>query len=214
MNKFGRLLFVVIALLIPCTALAHHGAVSLALGPGSPIETASPLTLPEGGLAVSTKLEYAPFRKFEFAEPENKDSFTFLNLSLTYGIKPYLTAGLVVPYSVKKQDTLGTNRGLGDIGLNAMLGFNYEQGKGFSLNTAEDTAVSLDSIRKIYLSLNGSVTFPTGKSHMELGGEIARDMQPGFRSPSFTLGIAAQKQMTKDFGLVAENILSGIHRER
>jgi hypothetical protein len=201
-----RILYAVIALvlILPSAAMAHHGAVSLALGPGSPIETASPLSMPEGGLAVSTKLEYAPFRKFDFAEPTNKDSFTFYNLSLTYGIKPYLSAGVVVPYSVKKMETLGTNRGLGDIGLNATLGFNYDSAKGFSLNTAEDTAVSLDSIRKIYLSLTGNVTFPTGRSHMELGGEIFRDMQPGFRSPSFTLGIAAMKQLTRDFGLVAE----------
>ena len=90
-----------VALLIPCQALAHHGGVSLALGPGSPIETGSPLTLPEGGLVASTKLEYAPFRKFDFAEPENKDSFTFYNLSLIYGLKPFLSTGLVIPYSVK-----------------------------------------------------------------------------------------------------------------
>lgn len=203
MKKLMKI-FLLVALLIPSQALAHHGGVSLALGPGSPIETASPLTLPEGGLVVSTKLEYAPFRKFDFAEPENKDSFTFYNLSLIYGLKPYLSTGVVIPYSVKKKDTLGTNNGLGDIGLNATLGFNYEPGKGFNLNTAEDTAVSLDSVRKTYLCLTGNVTLPTGKSDMELGGGVARDMQPGFRSPSYTFGIAAQRQVTRNFGLVAE----------
>lgn len=192
------------ALLIPTQALAHHGAVGLALGPGSPVETASPLTLPEGGLAVSAKFEYVPFRKFAFAEPENKDSFTFYNLSLIYGLKPYLSAGVVIPYSVKKQDTLGINNGLGDMGLNVILGFNYEPGRGFNLNTSEDRAVSLDSTRKTYLSLTGSVTFPTGKSDLELGKEVARDMQPGFASPSYTLGISAQRQLTRNFGLVAE----------
>ncbi len=197
-------ILLLIGLLIPGQALAHHGGVSLALGPGSPIETASPLTLPEGGLVVSTKLEYAPFKKFNFAEPENKDSFTFYNLSVIYGLKPYLSTGVVIPYSVKRQDTLGTNNGLGDIGLNAMLGFNYEQGKGFSLNRMEDTAVSLDSVRKTYLALSGSVTLPTGRNDMQLGGDIARDMQPGFGSPSYTLGISAQRQLTRSFGLVAE----------
>jgi hypothetical protein len=191
-------------LLIPCQVLAHHGGVSLALGPGSPIETASPLTLPEGGLVTSLKIEYAPFRKFDFAEPTNKDSFTFYSLSTIYGFKPYLSAGVVIPYSVKTQDTLGGNNGLGDIGLNAVLGFNYESGKGFSLNTAEDTAVSLDSIGKTYLGLAGSVTLPTGKYDMPLGGEIERDMQPGFGSPSFTLGLSAQRQLTRNLGLVAE----------
>jgi hypothetical protein len=136
---------------LPSAAIAHHGAVSLALGPGSPIETASLLSLPEGGFVVSPKLEYVPFREFHFAELTNKDSFTFYNLSLFYGITPYLTAGVVFPYSVKKQDTLGTNSGLGDIGLNALLGFNYHPAKGFWLNKAEDSAVSLDEVRIIFL---------------------------------------------------------------
>jgi hypothetical protein len=203
-RRFAVLAVLALSILLPVCSWAHHGAVSLALGPGSPIETASPLSLPEGGFVVSTKLEYAPFRQFYSADPTNKESFTFYNLSLSYGIKPYLTASVVFPYSIKTQDNLGTNRGLGDIGLNALLGFNYDPAKGFSLNKAEDTAVSLDEVRKIFFSFNGSVTFPTGRSHMELGGEIARDMQPGFRSPSFTLGIAAQRQMTRNLGLVAE----------
>jgi len=197
-------IFLLGALLLPGQALAHHGGVSLALGPGSPIETASPLTLPEGGLVAATKLEYAPFRKFDFADPENKDSFTFYNLSLIYGLKPYLSTGVVIPYSVKTQDTLGTNNGLGDIGLNAVLGFNYEPGKGFNLNKAEDTAISLDSVRKIYLALSGSVTLPTGKNDLKFGGDTERDMQPGFGSPSYTLGISAQRQLTRNFGIVAE----------
>jgi hypothetical protein len=191
-------------LLIPTHAPAHHGGVSLALGPGSPIETASPLTLPEGGLVTSLRMEYAPFRKFDFAEPNNKDSFSFYSLSTIYGLKPYLSTGLIIPYSVKTQDGFGGNNGLGDIGLNFMLGFNYEKGKGFSLNKAEDTAVSLDSIRKTYLALTGNVTLPTGKYDMPLGGEIARDMQPGFGSPSFTLGLSGQHQFTRNFGLVAD----------
>lgn len=201
-----RILYAIIALvfILPSAAAAHHGAVGLAFGPGSPIETASPLSLPQGGFVVSNKIEYVPFRKFDFAEPKNKDSFTFYNLSLAYGITPYLTAGVVFPYSIKRQDTLGTNRGLGDIGLNALLGFNFDPAKGFRLNAAEDTAVALDSVRKIFFSFNGGVTFPTGGSHLELGGEIERDMQPGFRSPSFTLGVAAQRQMTRNLGLVAE----------
>jgi hypothetical protein len=205
-GQMKKILYAVIALvlILPSAVMAHHGAVSLALGPGSPIETASPLSLPQGGFVVSTKLEYAPFREFYFAEPTNKESFTFYNLSFSYGITPFLTASVVFPYSVKKQDTLGTNSGLGDIGLNALLGFNYDPTKGFSLNKPEDTAVSLDEVRKIFFSFTGSVTFPTGRSHMELGGEIERDMQPGFRSPSFTLGISAMRQMTRNLGLVAE----------
>jgi len=195
---------VALVLILPFGAWAHHGAVGLAFGPGSPIETSSPLSLPQGGLVVANKLEYVPFKKFAFAEPTNKDSFTFYNLSLAYGVTPYLTTGVTLPYSVKSQDTLGTNRGFGDIGLNALLGFNYDPVNGFRLNAREDTAIALDSVRKIFVAFNGGVTFPTGKSHMELGGQVERDMQPGFRSPSFTLGVSAQRQMTRNMGLVAD----------
>ncbi|MBA4394223.1 MAG: hypothetical protein C0407_11785 [Desulfobacca sp.] len=197
-------LILVFVFIFPGQVLAHHGGVSLALGPGSPIETASPLTLPEGGLVVSTRYEYVPFKKFDFAEPQNKDSYTFYNLGLYYGLKPYLMTGIGIPYSVKKQDTLGTNNGLGDLGLHLMLGFNYEPGQGFSLNKAEDTAVSPETLNKTFLALFGNVTLPTGKSDLELGGRIARDMQPGFGSPSVTLGISAQRPLTRKFGLVAE----------
>ncbi|HMK65149.1 MAG TPA: transporter, partial [Thermodesulfobacteriota bacterium] len=37
-----------------------------------------------------------------------------------------------------------------------------------------------------------------------LGGEIERDMQPGFGSPSYTLGISAMQPLSRNFSLVAE----------
>jgi hypothetical protein len=202
--KNWRLILLLIILLVPTQAFAHHGGVSLGFGPGSPIETTSPLTLPEGGLVVFNRLEYAPFRKFDFAQPENKDSYLFNTLGIYYGLKPFLSAGIMLPYTVKKQDTLGTNNGLGDIGLNAMLSFHYEPGKGFGLNKAEDTAVSMESMKKTYFGLTGSFTLPTGASDLKLGGEIARDMQPGFGSPSFTLGVTALQPIFRKFGLVTE----------
>jgi hypothetical protein len=197
-------LFLLCILLFPGQVLAHHGGVSLGRGPGSPIDTTAPLTLPEGGLVVFNRLEYVPFQKFTFAEPQNKDSYFFYNLGLFYGLKPYLSAGLTIPYSIKKQDSLGTNSGIGDIGLNALLGFNYAPGQGFSLNKAEDTAISMDSTNKTYFGLTGSVTFPTGANDMKLGGVLARDMQPGFGSPSFTLGISALKPISRNLALVTE----------
>jgi hypothetical protein len=78
-------LIIILALLFPSKALAHHGGVSLPFGPGAPIETAIPLTLPEGGLVLSTKVEQVEWRKFQFAEPTNKDSLTFLDLGLSCG---------------------------------------------------------------------------------------------------------------------------------
>jgi hypothetical protein len=178
----------------PGRAYAHHGGLSLALGPGTPIETNSPLTLPEGGMVLSARMEQAEWRKFSFAEPTNKDSFTFYNLGLSYGIKPYLTGSLFLPYNIKSQDDLGSNRGLGDIKLLFNLGFNYDPNKGFRLNTAEDTAVAEGS-KKTYFSFIGGGAAPTGKNKKELGGEIDPGMQPGFGSPSFTIGMAASREI-------------------
>jgi hypothetical protein len=200
----GTLVLILLTLLIPGVATAHHGGISLALGPGSPIETNSPLTLPEGGLVVSSRVEQVAWRQFDFAEPENKSSFTFLNLGLSYGIKPYLSGSVFMPYAVKRQDSLGSNEGFGDLKLLFTLGFNHAPGKGFSLNTSDDTAVTLEGTRKTYFSFHGGFTLATGKSHEELGGEIDRGMQPGFRSPTYTVGAALARQIVGPFTLVAD----------
>lgn len=191
--------------LCPPLAMAHHGGISLALGPGSPIETNSPLTLPEGGIVLSYRMEHVEFKKRMIAEPTNVDSYTFLNLGLSYGIKPYLTGTLFVPYNIKRQDLLGSLRGLGDIKLLFNLGMNYDPSiKGIRLNTAEDTAFSFEETKKTYLSLFGGFTLPTGKNRKTLGGEVDPGMQPGFGSQTFTLGISGARQLTKALTLVAD----------
>ena len=193
-----------LVLLSPWTALAHHGGVSLALGPGSPIETNSPLTLPQGGVILSSRVEHVEFRKFSFAEPENKDSFTFLNLGLSFGLTPFLTGSIFFPNNIKKQDSLGSNKGFGDLKFSFNLGLNYSPEKGFDLNRTQDTAVTLEGAKKIYFSFFGGFTLPTGKSHEKLGGEIDRGMQPGFRSPSVSLGMAATRQIAGPFTLTMD----------
>jgi hypothetical protein len=197
-------LFILLALLIPCTVLAHHGGVSLAFGPGSPIETNSPLTLPQGAWVIGTRLEQAEWRKFDWADPENKDSFTFLNISLSYGIAPYLTGTLFFPYNIKRQDTLGDTQGLGDIKFLFNLGFNHDPAKGLSLNKMDDTAVTLEGTRKTYYGLYAGFTLPTGEWKKELGGEIDRGMQSGFGSSTFTIGASATRQMGNAFTLVGD----------
>jgi hypothetical protein len=192
------------ALLVPAVASAHHGGISLAFGPGTPIDTASPLTLPEGGLVLSGRFEYAKWREFTFADPDNKDAFSFYTLGVSYGIRPYLTTGVFIPYSIKRQDTLGTNRGLGDVSFTLQLGFNHNPSKGFSLNAAEDTAASLEEIKKTYFALYGGFTLPTGESKKELGGEIDRGMQAGFRSPTFTLGLSAGRHVAGSLSMAAD----------
>lgn len=191
-------------LLSPLMAMAHHGGVSLALGPGSPIETNSPLTLPQGGIALTWRIEQVEWRKWTRAEP-NKDDFTFFNLGASYGITPYLTGSLFIPYNIKRQDELGTNRGIGDLKFQANLGFHYDPAKkGIFLNKPEDTAATLEGAKKIYGAIYGGFTLPTGKNRKELGGEIDPGMQPGFGSHTFTLGVSAAGQITGNLTWVAE----------
>jgi hypothetical protein len=192
-------------LLFPLPAMAHHGGVSLALGPGSPIETNSPLTLPQGGFVLSSRIEQVEWKKRTFAEPTNKSSFTFLNMGLSYGITPSLTGSLFLPYNIKRQDDLGSLKGIGDVKFLLNLGLNYDPSvKAIRLNSTKDTAVSLEETKKTYLSLFGGFTLPTGKNRKELGGEIDPGMQPGFGSHSFTLGVSAARQITGPLTLVAE----------
>ncbi len=191
--------------LFPLNAKAHHGGISLAMGPGSPIETNSPLTLPQGAIVLSARAEHVEWKKRTFAEPTNKDSFTFYNLGLSYGITPYLTGSLFIPYNIKRQDDLGHTQGIGDLKFLFNFGFHYDPAiKGIRLNTAQDTAITLEGAKKTYLSLLGGFTLPTGKNKKELGGEVDPGMQPGFGSPSYTLGISAARQLTGALTLTAD----------
>jgi hypothetical protein len=191
-------------LFFPLGAFGHHGGVTLPLGPGTPIETASPLTLPQGGVVTYARIEQVEWRKFDFAEPNNKSSFTFLSAGVSYGFTPYLTGTFSVPYNIKRQDSFGSNSGLGDIRFSGILGFHYSDGQGFSLNTEREEAVSLEKVKKTFFSIYGGFTLPTGPYKQELGGEVDPGMQPGFGSPSFTLGINAGRAIYRSLSLTAD----------
>ena len=201
--KKSALAFLLI-LFCPGLSLAHHGGVSLPFGPGTPIETGSPLTLPEGGVVAYTRTEQVEWRKFQFAEPHNKSSFTFMSAGASYGFTPYLTGNFSVPYNIKREDNAGSNSGIGDVRLSAILGFHHEPGKGIQLNTQKEAAISLEGVRKTFFTLYGGFTLPTGKHKEELGGEIDPGMQPGFGSPSFTVGMNAGRNVWKSLSIVAE----------
>jgi hypothetical protein len=193
MTKVGKLLFIMAALLIPSSVLAHHGGVTLAFGPGSPVETGSPLTLPEGGFVSGVRVEQVEWKKFDFAEPNNKSSFTFFNATMSYGFSPAVTGTFIVPYYIKRQDELGANRGLSDMKLQFTYGFHHDPGAGFSRNTAEDTAVTMEGKKRTYLAVSFMMSFPTGQFHKQLGGEVDPGMQPGFGAPAYTMGISAAR---------------------
>ncbi|MBE0597330.1 MAG: hypothetical protein IH614_08675 [Desulfuromonadales bacterium] len=72
-----------VLLLAPVSALAHHGGVTLAFGPGTPLDTNSPMTLPEVGLVTGLRAEHVEWQKVH--DPGDKSSFTFFNANLSYG---------------------------------------------------------------------------------------------------------------------------------
>lgn len=193
-----------LVLFSPLPSLAHHGGVSLPFGPGTPIETSTPLTLPEGGFVVYTRTEQVEWRKFQFAEPRNKSSFTFMSIGASYGITPYLTGNFSVPYNIKREDSAGSNSGIGDLRFSAILGFHHADGRGFRLNTQQEDAISLEGARKTFFTLYGGFTLPTGKYREKLGGEIDPGMQAGFGSPSFTVGINTGRGIYKSLSVVAD----------
>jgi len=187
---------IAIIVLSPAVALAHHGGVSLGYGPGSPIETSTGLTLPQGGFSLIARVEQVEWRQFHWAQPENKSAFNFSSLGLGYGLTPYLSAFLYVPYAVKMQDRLGKSYGGGDASLWFYLGGSHDPSRGFRLNTQEDTAVSLETSKTTYFSVCLAASAPTGESHNhdQAGEEFERGMQPGFRSPFINFGFTVTRQ--------------------
>jgi hypothetical protein len=192
MTKVGKLLFIIVALLVPCTAMAHHGGISLAFGPGSPVETGSPLTLPDGGFVTGVRAEQVEWKQFDWNKPDNKTSFTFLSANMSYGFTPAFMGTFMAPYYIKRQEQ-GTNEGLADVKIQFTYGFHYDPGVGFSRNTAEDTAVTMEGKKRIYLSVYFLTSIPTGESHMKINGNVDPGMQPGFGSPGYTLAINAAR---------------------
>ena len=204
MKKFVRLLLIMCVLLLPVSALAHHGGVSLPFGPGSPVETFSPLTLPEGGFVFGFRTEQVKWKQFEFAEPDNKTSFSFTSAVMSYGFSPSFMGTLIVPYYAKRQES-GTNEGLADVKLMLTYGFHFDPGTGFARNTAEDTAVTLEGKNRTYLSASFMTSIPSGQFHKQINGVVDHGMQPGFGAPAYTFGFAAAHRfgpitLNGDFG--------------
>lgn len=187
-------------LLAPASAFAHHGGVNLAFGPGSPIETGSPLTLPDGGFVAGLRVEEIGWKKYSTdssgAPIDNATHHTFMNANFSFGFTPALTGTLIVPYYIKRQENLGSNEGMADIKMQLTYGFHYDPGTGFSRNTSSDTAVSMEASKdRTWLSISGMMSIPNGKYSRKRAGETEPDtgMQTGFGAPCYTLGLAAAR---------------------
>jgi len=194
-----------IAAFIALPARAHHGSAGVGMagpeGPGAAIETTSPIPIPQGALFFMVKSEVVPFRQFDWAEPENKTYSIFDTLVAGYGITPWLTGYLFLPYNVKSQEGVGTNVGFGDPGIYVNLAFKYDEG--FRLVPGKE---SLDELADWHFSVFGYFTVPMGPTISVTHAQewFAPDMQTGFGSPSLQLGLAAAKQLSADFTWLAD----------
>lgn len=188
-----KLIIAVALLLAPTGAFAHHGGVTLAFGPGSPMDTNSPITLPEGALVTGIRVEQVQWQKVH--EPEDKSSFTFANVNLSYGFTPALTGTLVLPYYIKRTDGIGENSGMADIKFQVNYGFHHDPETGFSRNSASDSAVSMDAQKnRTWLGLSAMMSIPNGNYNKALNdGTVDPGMQTGFGAPSYTFGLTAAK---------------------
>ena len=185
-------------------AWAHHGGTSTSQGPGTPIETSSPLTLPKGGTVVFTRSELVNFKKFPAFDPENVDSFQFYQLGVSHGLTDYLPATAIVPYTIKSQDGLGSTRGFGDGKVLLTLGMNYCPEEGLQLNGEEDTAVNLGTSDKTYFGILGGISMPNGRYNIDLGGGVDSGQQPGFGTPTVTVGVSMTRGLSERLNIAAD----------
>ncbi len=186
--------------LVPLSnVMAHHGGVSAAFGPGAPVETSSPLTLPKGKFLLYERVEVSPFKKFGGTRDDGgNDKFTFSNSLFGYGISDSVSAYVSLPYAKKELIDDNTSQGFGDINLILHYGFKYGSRDGFngwySLD-ADDTAGKEYTIPQWKFGLSFSMTLPSGKIHNKdkNGDVLAVGSQTGFAVPSYNFTAMASK---------------------
>jgi hypothetical protein len=197
----SKIIAICALLLAPASAFAHHGGVSLTFGPGSPVETNSPFTLPEGGFVTGLRVEQVDWKKFSnnadgTPKNDNATSATFMNANFSYGFTSALMGTFMVPYYIKRQETFGANEGMADMKMQLTYGFHFDPETGFSRNLDKDTAVSMEAQKnRIWFSVSAMSTIPNGDFNRKRKGEAVPDtgMQTGFGAPAYTLGMAAAR---------------------
>lgn len=194
----------ILALALSAPVWAHHGGASLSQGAGTPVETNTPLTLPQGATIVYTRAELVSFRKFANFEPNNIDSFNFFQLGVSHGLTDFLSLTAILPYNLKNQDQVGTFRGFGDGKVLLNLGLHYTPGEGIDLNGPEDVAVNLSETDKFYFGFYGGLSMPSGRNKLDLGQGVEAGLQPGFGSVNYTVGASAMLSVSKKCNLAAD----------
>ncbi len=202
MKNNGMLMTAVAAVCVSApvsSVLAHHGGVSAAFGPGAPVETSSPMTLPKGKFLLYERIEVSPFKKFGDARDDGgNDKFTFTNTLFGYGINDALSAYVSLPYARKELIDDKTSQGFGDINLILHYGFKYGSRDGFkgwySLD-ADDTAGEEYTIPEWKFGVSFSMTLPSGKIHNtdKNGDLLPVGSQTGFAVPAYNFTAMTSK---------------------
>jgi hypothetical protein len=204
-SRVAAVFTVLLAAAVAAPARAHHGVASVgfatAEGPGAAQETTSALPLPQGTVFAMAKSEVVPFRRFGFAEPENKGFSSFSTLGAGYGLTPWLSAFAFQPFAVKAQDTLGRNAALSDPSLMLTVAFKWDEG--VRLVPEKE---SLDELLDWHFSAWIASTLPFGGTdgRDDLGAAFEPDLQAGFGAPSPSAGLAVLKQVATDLTVLAE----------
>ncbi|MFH2204789.1 MAG: transporter [Elusimicrobiota bacterium] len=193
--ELGRKLFGCgLVLLLAAPAMGHHGVASLGAagleGPGAPVETTVSANLPKGSVLSYLKLDYAQFKKKTAARDAESDYNSFWMYGLGYGIKPYLTGYVFLPYYNKVvEDNSYNTSGFADISLTGVLGFKYDDG--FRLVPAGE---SLDDLEDLHFTSILGMTVPSGHvNEADSSGTPDPGMALGFGTPSFLAGFSASK---------------------
>lgn len=190
------------------SAHAHHGVAGVGAaaleGPGAPIESGSSAVLPEGSTLVYAKLDHAKFKTYDSAAVEG-DYSQFWMIGLGHGFTPWFSAYVFAPYNIKKDESGGLDsRGWADVSVMGQVGFKYDGG--FKLVPASE---SLDDQEDWHFTIFGGGTLPTGDANHRLSdGSIDPGKSLGFGKPSYSLGVTATKQLSRDltFNLEASMI--------
>jgi len=197
-------------MLAATNAWAHHGVAGVGAaaleGPGAPVESASSAVLPAGKTLLYAKLDHAKFKTYAAGEVES-DYANYWMLGVGHGFTPWFSAYAFAPYHAKIDEPGGLDsRGWADVSVMGQIGFKHEPGQGFRLVPANE---SLDDLEDWHFTVFGGGTLPTGNANHRLAdGSIDPGKAHGFGKNSWSLGVTATKQLTRDltFNLEASMI--------
>lgn len=176
---------------IAAPAQAHHGGVSAAFGPGAPIETSSPLTLPAGGFLIFERIEVAPFEKFnDGRDVGGNDRFTFTNTMFGFGLRDDVSLYVSVPYARKEMIDDAQSQGFGDLNFIVQYGFKYgarDGIKGWYAFDTDDTNGKEHTLKDWKFAVSAGMTLPSGDINNtdSTGAPYPVGSQTGFAVPSY-----------------------------